>query len=406
MALDATQTAAVQNNQSTGAITFQPNPLSQSNAFLQPNVPQSADVIASTFMDFQTLAFPSDKPKYYMTLNLAAYKRQSVNVIGKLDIYSSIRLPLPTQIVDGYNIAWDTRALGWAGALTQSAIDSFRAGNNIDAAIQGVGAAAVAVGGAAGQGIGRKFASPLINAVGGVGDALASAVGQAPNRFMTVVFDGPQYKEHTFSWRLVPRIPVESEQIRRIVKKLNNAASPFVGATTAQYGSILWGYPDIVIASYVPNPKYLMKFKPAVIRRISANYAPAGIPTFYHNATAGVEQVNAPEGIDLSISLLELEFWLGNENRNQDGDYNDSNNPGDVYGGHTGNITDTNGDTSGNDPRQLRGVGSGGLTLPTKADGTLGGALNFDTNPTTDQFDQAEQNAINPSANPSNTSPK
>jgi hypothetical protein len=368
MALDATQTAVVQNNQSIGAVTQQLSQLDQAGTYVQLNVPQSADAIASNFMSFDVLAFPSDTPKYYMTLNLAAYKRTSVNVIGALNIYGSIRLPLPTQIVDSYNIAWDTRALGWAGALTQSAIDSFRAGNPGTALAEGAGAIATGAGTAMAQGIARQIASPLAGQLGNLADAAGSAFGVAPNRFMTVVFDGPQYKEHTLSWRLVPRTPVESEQIRRLVKKLNNAASPYISTLGfnfgTTFGSILWGYPDIVIASYSPNPKYLMKFKPAVIRRISANYAPAGIPTFYHNSAAGNEQVNAPEGIDLSISLLELEFWLGNENRGQDGDYNDSNDPGDVYGGHNGNVYDVNGDSSGLNPRQLNASanGFGGLT--------------------------------------------
>jgi hypothetical protein len=363
MALDATQTAAVQNNQSIGAVTQQLSQLDQAGTYVQLNVPQSADAIASNFMSFDVLAFPSDTPKYYMTLNLAAYHRTDINVIGSLNIYGSIRLPLPTQIVDGYNIAWDTRALGWAGALTASAIDSFRQGNIAAGLAQGV----APVGLNALQGIANQnLARPFVNALENSADAIGSVVGSAPNRFMTVVFDGPQYKEHTLSWRLVPRTPVESEQIRRLVKKLNNAASPFVKTVAfgSTLGSILWGYPDIVIASYSPNPKYLMKFKPAVIRRISANYAPAGIPTFYHNSAAGNEQVNAPEGIDLSISLLELEFWLGNENRGQDGDYNDSNDPGDVYGGHNGNVYDVNGDSSGLNPRQLNASanGFGGLT--------------------------------------------
>lgn len=359
--LTSAAAAAIQSNISTGQYNQTTVGLDSAVNWGSPgNTPPSADKIMASFTNVTELSFPLDKPKYYMNIHLATYKRQSYDAVGSLNFYGNIRLPLPGSINDVNSVDWSVEALGFAGAMTEQAIGEFQAGNYkgvAGAVVAGGAIAALQAVGGAGGGAGGGIAGGAEQVVVG---AMAKA-GLAANRFMTVVFKGPSYKSMQFNWRLVPRTPLESEQIRKIVKTLNNAMAPSVNtlAAGAGIGTILWNYPNVITMEYAPNPKYLMKFKPAVIMQFSANYTPGGTPAFYN--LDGSQNVNAPEGIDIVLRTLELEYWVGNPNGGQDGDFTDSNNAGDVYGGTMG-VSSDGGESFGNKARDLSNFGGGGVS--------------------------------------------
>src|SRR5688572_16311575 len=60
----------------------------------------------------ETFAFPSDIPKYYINLVVANYKRDGFLALGQLTPIGNIVLPLPAQLIDAHNIAYEETAIG------------------------------------------------------------------------------------------------------------------------------------------------------------------------------------------------------------------------------------------------------------------------------------------------------
>ena len=85
-----------------------------------------------------------------------------------------------------------------------------------------------------------------------------------------------------------------------------------------------WSFPKIFQTSLVPNPKYLVRYKPCVCDSMVVNYTPSGQNAFYR-ASKDTDNLNSPEGIDLSMHFIEYEYWKA-------GDFKDTNDPQDVEG--------------------------------------------------------------------------
>lgn len=269
--------------------------------------------------------FPSDRPKYYMNFHIYDYNRMNFVSLGNLNLVGVVRMPISLELRDNHTVDWGEDYVGFgvgmaAGALKELGSDiinkkpmsegqlSDRAGQFVTGSGFAALDATAAIGGKAG--------------LSGVGVAVKALAGFSPNKFITILFKGPTYKRHQFHWKLTPKDEIESEKIRRIVQTFNNTAAP---------GHYLEGavfkFPRIVIPSFVPNPKYLYKFKPSVITQLHFNYAPGGQPAFYHKKAS--LETEAPESVTLSMTVIELEYWMT-------GDFNNTNNPGDVYDGTTG----------------------------------------------------------------------
>lgn len=106
--------------------------------------------------------------------------------------YAGIILPIPENLVDLDSTNWQEED---AGFLTGSAINAGAAG--LQSAVGG---------GSFGQvvsAIANTAATPG-NVATGLAlktlPAIQSVVGLAPNEFVTMLFRGPKYKRHRFSW--------------------------------------------------------------------------------------------------------------------------------------------------------------------------------------------------------------
>lgn len=261
----------------------------------------------------KTLVFPHDTPKYFMYIKYAKYSRSNPFRVDFTDD-RTIVLPLPSNgIVDTGQVGYEEKEVGTgAGTVWSAGSNIANRLKGIDSVAQGARELMGAAGNVA-EGIGGIIASNVAQSgLPGI-DAVMAAAGVSPNNFLTIMLKGPVYKRHEFTWKLAPRDNAESETIRKIIKEFNNARSP--GLTL---GGAMFTFPYIFWLSYMPNSKYLYKFKPAVMEDISFNYTPTGIPSFFHD-TQGVQNENPPESIEIKARFIELEYWL----RNQFGDSND-----------------------------------------------------------------------------------
>ena len=265
-----------------------------------------------------SMSYSHDVPKYGFIIALATFTGYSAlggtstqgtsigdfvgnNVANiRSNFTGSIVLPVPagSDMNDRQDVEYSQHKFGpgWGTAIPASsaAIQSFLAGT---AALPSTDE----IGGLAQQGGAALGASALNNPIGAGGLA---TVGMAVNQFQTVLLDGPTYKRYTFSFRMAPHNAQESTLIRDIIVRLRKAAAPALGA----YG-VFWNFPEIVQCAYIPQldnvtQTYMYPFKPAVLTSVAVNYAPNGeVGAFYKGTTA-------PEALIISLSFLELEFWI------------------------------------------------------------------------------------------------
>ena len=174
--------------------------------------------------------------------------------------------------------------------------------------------------GVAGATINTSAAIGGLLGLGGILDAGKALLGFSPNQFVTVLFVGPEYKNFEFVWAVSPDTKEEANTLRRIVNTFKNAMSP----KTAPNGAI-WKSPKIFWPSFHPNSKFLFKFKRCVLKSFTANYTPTGRMAFFKDPNPNACE-NAPEGMNIRAIFEEIEFW-------QDGDFNDTNEPSNVYTG-------------------------------------------------------------------------
>lgn len=242
------------------------------------------------------LVFPADlNTEYSIVLRFYAYSRQNFMSIGTLSPLDRIRLPIPTNLTDGYSVNYSNEDLssaigGATGALT-----------GLSGAIGGGDVAGVAS--RLGNAVSAVTAAGTVAAVGALSSAGGSAaqafLGVAPNPFTTVMFKSPEYKGYQFSWRLFPRTPQEAETVTKIINTIRFHALPDASPTM---GGAILTYPSLIKAQIIAKGQELYPFKYGVIKSCSFNYAPDGAPSFHKDGK--------PSAVDIQIQIQEIEYFL------------------------------------------------------------------------------------------------
>jgi hypothetical protein len=249
-------------------------------------------VLNRTDLDNNDLKFPYDLPDYYMTLYFERYSRPSIFDSAFTIPAGGIHLPIPNNLVDSQTVTYNTASLGPGYGAAIAELDA-KKNNAADYGNAIVGSAeGLAIGGAAGAAAGVT-GSDLVSKV------TTQTAGKALNPFLTVFFESPAFKEHTFTWKLTPRRIEESYAIKDIIKRFKTSMLPSLAGSS---GGALFSYPDIVEIQLYPNDAYLYKFKKCVIKNMSVNYAPGNTPAFFKNS-------NAPTEVQITLNLQEIEMW-------------------------------------------------------------------------------------------------
>ena len=251
------------------------------------------------------LIFPSDLDKYSvsMAFEFKMYQRRSIFNQPFERSAGTVRLPIPGNLQDSYKATWNDSVLqeSTVGAAVEALQDSRAQGKSgmktaVDVAI------AAAEGGAIEK---LKSVANTVSGAIGIPQLNVPTIGQlapgglAVNPFLTVMFEKPNYKRHSFSWKLMPKNPDEAAEIKAIVTSFKYHMLPGINKNNA--GTLL-EYPHMVYISFYDQDDFLYRFKPCVIENMTVNYAPAG-PSFFRG------QENVPTEVDLALSLLEIEYW-------------------------------------------------------------------------------------------------
>lgn len=279
----------------------------------------------------QDLVFPDDLDKYSisMAFDFMEYERRAVSKQPYMRPVGTIRLPVSKNITDAYHMSWEQKPQDpVVGAAIEGMLESKQ---DISKAIGDLKTAAEAgdVTGAFGS-LGSAFqsgantagaiaagasinatqsllqtASGALSSIGAMSSGLSlgevlQPFGLAQNPFLTVLFKQPNFKKFKFNWRLAARNPGESGKINSIINMFKFNMLPTIAAGT---GGTLLHYPSMVNIAFFNSDDYLFRFKPCVIENLTVNYAPAATPSFFRGSE------NVPTEIDLSVDLLEIEYW-------------------------------------------------------------------------------------------------
>lgn len=260
---------------------------------------QSIDATNNKNTNANVLQFPDQLGKYYMMLDFQRYSRPSPQMEAIFRRFQTIALPIPRDLKESFDIDITGKAQGVGGGLADIGVDLLRgAGENVR---------------------GQFFAlaySGLVQKTEGLGaaDVIGQLAGAVPNPHLQAIFSGVELREHTFQWTFAPRNPNESAMLMRIIRELKQNSLP---AYSTQ-GTAALQYPPMVDVKLMfkqfaglnepsaPQELDMIQFKKCLVKNVSVNYAPAGLPSFFKGT-------RHPTMIQLELQFLETEIQTAND---------------------------------------------------------------------------------------------
>lgn len=260
----------------------------------------------------QPLTFPldliRDRRNFHTSFSFMAYEKRSIQDQPFLRSMGTVRLPIPDNLKDNTSVTYSPQDLtpavgaaleqlmgeGGVSALTPELGNSVS--ETIQSGIRSLGAAA-SIGGAALEGGAAGFVAGTRP-----GQAVSAYSGMAVNPYQTILFEKPEFKTHSFSWKIMPKNEQESDTARNIFRTFQFHMLPGVSEGTG----LFFSYPSRVIVSLYPSSEFLYRFKPCVIRSVNINYAAGGNPSFF-------KSTDAPTAMTISVQLQEIEYWTNND---------------------------------------------------------------------------------------------
>ena len=253
-------------------------------------------------------------------------------------IHGSIYLHMPHQLNENYQVRYNKATLGPFGdALTQT-IDKVSGGgstlDSITTALQG----------------GANTAAPqaVFNAIGGSFSNLNQALGtdgnvsrdqltgltkqRVFNPYEETVFEGTNYRSHSFEFDMVPRNPQEVVQIRNIISMLRDSMLPGMDGTTNSWltiprffkASMVRYSPPVSGGNIIDGEEtlkepamlsYIMQFPvKMVLTGMEVNLTPMGSHTSLRDMTKGgdANSDQGPAAYKMSLNFDETAFITRN----------------------------------------------------------------------------------------------
>ena len=282
------------------------------------NVPRSPDAIRNSKKaqnkpeDHQ---FPSDLGNVGTLLLFKEYSYGDRDVGGsggikdrqsldKLNITSSIYLPLPEQMLDSTNLkvaASELGSFGNAAAISGSivATSADPAGEFMNR-MQNLNPQEL-VGAAA-----PKFLSKILDTVGagGLQTGLEAGFGATINPYAAMAFEGVNLKTFTWNWALAPKSRDETKVLQTIITSLKKNSLPYYKKYTFRNRTIISGraflaYPNVCLPIIAGVNTLTMK--PCMISNINIDYGAGGELAFLEGGDPAV--------VKIEITLQEMQIW-------------------------------------------------------------------------------------------------
>lgn len=316
------------------------SPLNRTISTEAPSFPVSGDLegIVDSSFGGERLKFPGNLDEIDHWASFRIYKqefRRSSDFPKNSTPMANIFLPMPLNLGTEYNQSYNSEGIGLAGsagAALGSSVDVSSVEKTISSIKDKIGSIRGKDIGEAGIYYGLQAAESELGAVvgaalgGGVvgagigaaaGQALKGAVagaGLARNPYMAVMYNNPEFRSHSFSWKFIPRNFQESKTLQAIINKFKYHSAPEINQNVKHF----FNYPEQFDIDF-HYPEYLFNIGPSVLTNLSVNYHAEGQP-LYFNVDEGFEPFDfsfaggpaiqstakAPVSIEISATFQEI----------------------------------------------------------------------------------------------------
>ena len=247
------------------------------------------------------LSFPDDVETYHthhIIFTVYKTKREARTAPDKTTPIAIITLPMTQELQVSYHAGYGGTDLGSVGSTVESALEGLSAssGKNAEEMLQTVKRNITAIATSPTQAIkeiaGKSAAvggSAVLQFLGGAGPigqgALAGiqAFGVARNPHKAVLFEGTDFRSHSFSFRLSPVTASESDAIRNIIALFKYHMHPgYAGAGSVfGQGNHFFSTPDFFKIQLSNQGSYTVNdYQICVLKGMTVNYQPSNYPAY------------------------------------------------------------------------------------------------------------------------------
>jgi len=263
------------------------------------------------------LMFPlEDQPTYHthhIKFTVYETKRDSRNSDDKTKPIATITLPMTQELQVSYNAGYASPDIGAVGSLALSSLEGLAAsteGKGFD-----VGKIVSAVTKAGGNvvveapAIVGSAALEVLGKGGGIAQgalAGAQAFGVARNPHKATLFEGTDFRSHSFSFRFSPVRSSESDVIRNIIQLFKYHMHPgYVTGAIAGAGNHFFTTPEFFKIELSNKGKYTVNdYRICVLKGMTVNYQPSNYPAYARAAGS----YPAPMEVIMNLEFQETEI--------------------------------------------------------------------------------------------------
>jgi hypothetical protein len=239
-----------------------------------------------------SLQFPSDIGKKYFFMKFKKYAYGTSGNVNKGEdlketLSGYIILPFPRELTEEYNVAYRGAQLGYFGAGAEALNEALNGNeefktltkDNFKGLIPKAGKAiAGALTASLVQNVGSKVGAKQLGkaaVVLGLGgsklqDTIGSRIGVVDNPVERAMLDGVPLRDHSFSFKLVPRNQKENASVDSIIREIRSRMMPYNSG-----GEFFFQFPEVVDFGF--NGSFSKQpYKTSVVTSLKVDYAPDG----------------------------------------------------------------------------------------------------------------------------------
>ena len=240
-----------------------------------------------------TFVFPLEVPEFYTRMSLRKYERPKPGSTLTPTFRTYIRLPIPQQLIDSFNITVSGNNMDLLGNFQQSA-QMQAAGKTLtdlyNSAKEGEGAAIMNM-------VGMVAALTPGLSDSNLAKFSQSQLGVVRNPHLTTIFEGVALKSYQFEWRLSPKSEKEALMMNRMIDYIKAFMHPEIIG-----GGFALDYPYLATVEFVTGSSSanLPNVSDSFITGLVINSTGGGTAAFYRDGN--------PVVISINMSLQEIDI--------------------------------------------------------------------------------------------------
>ena len=240
-----------------------------------------------------SFAFPQEVPEFYTRMSLRKYERPKPGAASTPTMRTYIRLPIPLQLIDSFNISVSGNNMDLLGNLDNASAQMQAAGKTLTdefkSASEGEGAAIMRM-------VGMVAALTPGISDQNLGKFSQSQLGVIRNPHLTTIFEGVALKIYQFTWKLSPKSEKEALMMNRMIDYIKAFMHPeIIGEGFAL------DYPYLATVEFVTGSSSanLPNVSDSFITGLVINSTGGGTAAFYRDGN--------PVVIEITMSLQEID---------------------------------------------------------------------------------------------------